>query len=296
MKKIAILLSTYNGKEYIERQITSIYQQSYSDFELYIRDDGSNLAFLEQLRRLQQEYHFVLLEGSNKGFVASFMTLLDAIGNADLYAFADQDDIWLPKKLQCAVDWFEGQNEEVPLLYHSAYDVIDENEHIIDRFYFPDQEYDFRRTITENHYSGFAMVINKKLREYMLQGDTKYIGYHDWWAAMIVHAFGIAHSDPEVMALHRAHGNNVTTFNFKTRIQWLCKTLSEQSELDERAKEFERCFGEKLDQWNRGILAMFTANKYSFCNALKKACYPKRWRPIISSELTIRFLMLIGKI
>ena len=296
MKKVAVLLSAYNGAEYIEEQIRSICQQSYPECHLYVRDDGSDRTFVGQLKELQKQYAFTLLEGENIGFVASFMTLLQQVTDADLYAFADQDDIWLPDKIQKAVTWFDTcEDSRKPLLYHSAYDVVDGEGKVVDHFYFGEEGYDFRRSITENHYSGFSMVVNAAMREYMLKGQWNQIGYHDWWAAMIVHAFGMSYSDSEVLALHRAHGDNVTTFNMRTRIQWLHRTLTEESELRKRAVEFERCFGEQLSKPDKKILRLFTDKHYNILHACKKCFYPKRWRPILSSEIVVRVLMLIGR-
>ena len=140
------------------------------------------------------------------------------------------------------------------------------------------------------------MVINESLREYMLKGDWNKIGYHDWWAAMIVQAFGKSWSDERVTALHRAHGDNVTTFNMKTRLQWLRKTLVEESELHKRAVEFKRCFEKELKDKDKEMIALFSKERYNIWYALKKFFYPKRWRPVLSSEIVMRMLMLVGKV
>lgn len=298
MKKIAVLLSAYNGDEYVEEQIESIYNQKGVDFQLYVRDDGSTGEFVNKLKKLQQKYPFVLIEGENIGFLKSFFVLLDKVTDADLYAFADQDDIWLENKLLTAQNWFlDNEKQGMPQLYHSAYDIIDDkNGRKIGNFYFPNSNYDFRRSITENHYSGFSMVINATLKEYMLQGNWEKIGYHDWWAAMIVQAFGQGYSDNQVLALHRAHGDNVTTFNMWTRLQWLKKSLCEESDIHKRAMEFQRCFGKQITVSDTQILKMFCAKRYHLGYALKKCFYFKRWRPLLSSEIVMRILMLLGKV
>lgn len=302
MAKVAVLLSSYNGEQYIKEQIVSIYNQKYSDFKLYVRDDGSSEISRKLLRELKKEYGFELIEGDNLGFVGSFMWLLRNVKDADYYAFADQDDIWKEGKLGKAVNWFEKSEldglirVDRPALFHSAYDVINDKGTIIDNFFFSEDKYDFRRSITENHYSGFSMVINKSLRNLIIRGDVEKIGYHDWWAAMIVHAFGKAYSDSEVMALHRAHGDNVTTFNMVTRIKWLCKNIKEESDIHKRACEFERCFGERLKDKDRKDIKRFCQVNYNFINSVWKCFYPRRWRSMISSEIIIRLLMLIGRI
>lgn len=302
MKKIAVLLSSYNGEHYIEEQIESIYRQSFKDFQLYIRDDGSNETFRDKLHTLQKKYDFVLYEGDNIGFVGSFMWLLRNVKEADYYAFADQDDIWKEEKLEKAISWFEEGLKtgtvkgSRPALFHSAYEIASDITGKNTIFFFPDKGYDFGRSITENHYSGFSMMINRPLRNFMIRGNDEKIGYHDWWAAMIVQAFGTAHSDDVVMAVHRAHGDNVTTFNLSTRIKWLIRSLKEESDIHKRTVEFNRCFGDRLRSRDKRVLDMFTGGKYNLIYALRKCFYPKRWRPVISSEIVVRLLMLIGRI
>lgn len=297
MDSIAVLLSTYNGADYIERQLKSIFEQTYQNIKVYIRDDGSQEAFVLQLKELQNKYPFVLYTGENMGFLKSFMTLLQMVDDADLYAFADQDDEWLPEKLSVAQEWFSHKkNSEIPMLFHSAYELVDEGGKRKGVFSFENKGYDFRRTITENHYSGFAMVVNKTMREYMLRGDIKEIGYHDWWAAMIAHGLGEGYFDSKIMAKHFSHGDNVTTFNLKTRFGWLFDTLKRESEIRKRAKEFERCFGDTLSDGDKEQLQLFTVSGYHIKSVAEKVFSKKRWRPNLVSEFVMRFLMLIGKI
>lgn len=296
MKKIAILLSAYNGGEYIENQLKSIYGQVYNNIDVYVRDDGSEADFVETLRKLSQQYGFELIEGHNLGFVGSFMELLERVDDADLYSFADQDDIWLPEKLSQAVEWFDANgNEHIPQLYHGAYEVISDNRQS-DRFYYSEKGYGFRRSITENHYSGFAMVINRKLREYMLRGNYDKIGYHDWWAGMIAKALGEAYSDNRIIAKHISHGDNLTTFNLGTRLRWLRDNLINESDIHKRCIEFKSCFDKELSDDNRKTLDMFCGERYNLLTSIKKSIYPARWRPVWSSEIVIRMLMLVGRV
>ena len=297
MSQVGIIMSTYNGGEYIEEQIKSIYEQSFRDFTLYVRDDGStDIDFVKKLQQLQARYGFQLFLEENIGFLRSFMKLLQET-TEELIAFADQDDIWLENKLLHGVEWFRYNNKcDVPILFHSAYDYVDNHDNIVGHFYFSNEHYDFRRSITENHYSGFSMLINCKLREMMLQGDVDGIDYHDWWAAMIVQAFGIGYSDKVVGALHRVHGENVTMFNMKTRIKWLKDCFVNESGIHLRAIEFKRCFGELLSAMDAEMLDIFAFSHYNFIYAIKKCFYLKRWRPMLSSEIMMRLLMLIGKV
>ena len=300
MKKTAILMSAYNGGAYIEEQIRSICQQEQEGCVLYIRDDGSKKTFVTQLRQLQKQYGFVLYEGANMGFLASFFWLLQKVGDADYYAFADQDDVWYPQKMQRAVNWLSKQekiqNQSIPLLYHCAYEVKNAAGEITQKFCFSEKGYDFRRSLTENHYSGFAMVVNRRMRAVMLKADVQQLDYHDWWAANIAHGIGKAYFDPYVGAAHRAHEKNVTKITMKSRFHWLSQNLHTESAIKKRAQELERVSGAQLSAADRKVLHWFTDEKYHLGHALRKCFYPKRWRPVLSSELVLRFLMLLGRV
>lgn len=299
MKKVAILMSTYNGDAYIEEQLKSIYAQEYPNFILYIRDDGSKAEFIEKLEELQKQYGFILYKGENIGFLESFYWLLREVDNADFYSFADQDDIWYPEKIGKAVTWLavnENKTPQLPLLYHCTYEIRNADGEVVEHFYFPENNYDFRRSLTENHYSGFAMVINRKMRECMLLGDVKQLDYHDWWAANIAHGFGKSYFDKYVGAAHCAHENNVTKITFGRKLKWLFRSLKQEAAIHKRAVEFQRLFSKELSLEDQKVLNLFVDKKYHLGHALKKCFYSKRWRPNISSEITMRFLMLVGKI
>ena len=72
-KKVNVLLSAYNGEKYIKEQIDSILNQSYSNVELYVRDDGSKDGTLAIVREYEEKGLLHLEAGENVGFVKSFV-------------------------------------------------------------------------------------------------------------------------------------------------------------------------------------------------------------------------------
>mgnify|MGYP005989581879 CR=1 FL=1 len=50
MKKISILISTFNGKKYIKEQLDSLLNQTYKNIEIIVRDDGSSDNTIEILK------------------------------------------------------------------------------------------------------------------------------------------------------------------------------------------------------------------------------------------------------
>ncbi len=296
MGKVAVLLSSYNGAAYIEKQIESIMNQDYEEFQLYIRDDGSETMFVNRLTDLQKKYGFELFIGENVGFLNSFYWLLEHVDDADYYAFSDQDDIWFSDKLSKGIEWLKCQDSRVPLLYHGAYEIQNTQGTKKGLFQYPDEGYDFRRSITENHYSGFAMIVNKTMRNYMLRADLQNLVYHDWWAANIALSMGKAHFSQEICAIHRDHGDNVTKITWKKRFLWFWESLQQESEIKKRMQEFDRLFGDQISLENKKILMWFAFSKYHFKYAISKAFYYKRWRPDMMSEISIRILMLLGRV
>ncbi|MBO4456712.1 MAG: glycosyltransferase [Butyrivibrio sp.] len=122
---IAVLLSSYNGEKYIETQLDSIISQKVdAKVEIIVRDDGSTDGTVGILRRYEEENdNITVIEGSNIGFIKSFFTLIKEAPEADYYALSDQDDKWLPDKLQCAMTAIikeEAAHPRLPILYGSS--------------------------------------------------------------------------------------------------------------------------------------------------------------------------------
>lgn len=94
--KVIVLMSTYNGEKYLKEQIDSILNQVKVEVFLMIRDDGSSdntIAILKEYER--QNRNIKIIKGKNIGVGNSFMQLLYNSAEAEYYAFADQDDVWV---------------------------------------------------------------------------------------------------------------------------------------------------------------------------------------------------------
>ena len=90
MKKVIILLSTYNGQNYIEEQIESLLKQTYNNIEIFIRDDGSKDNTITILKKYEKKYNYINVEyGNNIGFYKSFLWLLNNAHKGDYYSFCD---------------------------------------------------------------------------------------------------------------------------------------------------------------------------------------------------------------
>ena len=99
---IDILMATHNGEEYIGQQLDSIFAQTNQDWQLLCRDDGSNDSTVSIVTQYMTRHPGrIKLLSDNKGRLGvglNFGELLEH-SNADYIMFADQDDVWLPEKI-----------------------------------------------------------------------------------------------------------------------------------------------------------------------------------------------------
>ncbi len=288
-------MSAYNGEKYIEEQLKSLLAQAYPHIEIYVRDDGSTDGTAAILKEYEARGQITFLQGENIGFCASFFALLAAAEQGDYWSFCDQDDIWFPGKVGAAIDWLNAQNGDGPLLYHSAFEMVDAEGNPLGKFAPPPYPFDFRTCMTGTLFLGFSTVINRPLRDAMLRCDPRECDAHDWLAGTVALAFGRAHLDMEIRATYRRLVESVSGSSFKRRVSWLLASMR-QSNVKRRNREFSRVFASELDEEKSRVMRLFGGKTCSLAASLKKAFYPKRWRPSISSELSIRFLMLIGKV
>ncbi len=297
-KQVNVLISTYNGEKYIVDQIDSIKNQTYDNIKIYVRDDGSTDSTKVILRDLYNKGEITLIEGNNVKWGKSFMTLLEKSNDGDFWAFCDQDDVWLPNKIQWAVEWLDCQQKETPCLFHSAYYLMDESlENIIGQYSVPNYKFDFRRSLTDCLYQGFSIVINKSMRELMLRANIDNISSHDWWACLLVTQFGISKFDSRIASYHRRLENSMSGGGMKGKIKWFKNVLmNKNSDINNVAKEYIRVFGSRTNKKDLDLVKLFDIDHYSLVKSLKKAFYPQRWRSNVISEISIRLLMLMGRI
>lgn len=294
--KVNIVISTYNGENYIREQIDSLLKQEYPNLQIYIRDDGSKDNTVSILKEYEQKGKISLIIGENLGFCGSFMELIKIATDGEYWSFCDQDDIWYPKKISRAVECLIEEDQSIPLLYHSASEMIDVNGESLGILTVLPEANNFRRNLTGTFGVGFSMVINKRLRDEMLKCDYKKVFSHDWLAGAIAEGFGKVIVDEEVLAKYRRLDVSVSRSTFGKRIKWFKEMLSGEGEVKSRNLEYSRCFYNQLSMENKKWMDLFSNERYSLKNAIIKTFYPKRWRPTLSSEVAMRLLMIMGKV
>lgn len=270
MKRIKIMMSSYNGEKYIEEQIKSILTQENVQVELFIRDDGSKdstVKIIEKLSSLYPNIHLYAFD--NKGPSDSFMELLythEGEKKYDYYAFSDQDDIWQKDKLNRAVTFLE--NEIKPALYYSALLTFQEKTGE-QRLIVNEREYSFVETFFQSHYPGCTMVMNAAGME-LIHSITKpaVTVMHDLF---LVQVFMGTDSkiiyDKESRINYRIHGSNVSVKkdSFIGEIKRYKKIFDKQKGLRlASAMAYKEVMNKLLSQDKLGVLDIITKYKGSF--------------------------------
>lgn len=298
--RVAVIMSTYNGKKYLKEQLDSILRQTYPDIDIYIRDDGSQDNTIRILHEYTKKHKNIRIEkGDNLGFTRSFMRALEAVDGYDYYAFCDQDDVWLEFKIERAVMKLDGvEDQSRPVIYFSNYDFYDAEMNLVSHFKGYSSPPSFQNALMESRALGACTVINSKARELMLKEKSDICG-HDWWAYIICAGLGEVIYDPIVTMKYRRDGNNASVGgkSFLGLQIYRVKTFlfGEYPKRIKRQNEnFARLFRADLSKQDQAVLASFIGRN-NLEKIVKKTFYPRRYRQSLVDEILLRFLLLIGK-
>ncbi|MCC9963834.1 glycosyltransferase family 2 protein, partial [Streptococcus agalactiae] len=209
-----ILMATYNGEKFLAQQIESIQKQTFKEWNLLIRDDGSSDKTCDIIRNFTAKDSRIRFinenEHHNLGVIKSFFTLVN-YEVADFYFFSDQDDVWLPEKLSVSLEAAKHKASDVPLLVYTDLKVVNQELNILQDSMIRAQSHHANTTLlpelTENTVTGGTMMINHALAEKWFTPND--ILMHDWFLALLAASLGeIIYLDLPTQ-LYRQHDNNV---------------------------------------------------------------------------------------
>ena len=248
--KVCILLSTYNGAKYLEEQLESLLKQKNVDVDILVRDDGSTDSTCDILDKWQSKGLLRWYSGPNKGFALSFMDLVQSSGDYDFYAFCDQDDIWLPNKLDVAIKSLSTlQNPNKLYCSNTFYYKDGKNLGLIKKFRPKSNIY---TSLIQNIATGCTIVFNRNLKDVILDKIPEYIIAHDFWFYQIAVIFGEVFYDEDSYILYRQHANNQIGSKSGLYEKWKRRVISffSSKKKDVRslqAKELLKFYSGKID-------------------------------------------------
>jgi glycosyltransferase involved in cell wall biosynthesis len=220
--KVVILLGTYNGAEFLPEQLQSYRDQSHSNWELVVSDDGSTdqtIGLIEAFAKLVPQ-RVTLRQGPRQEFWKNFLSMVQFSDiEGDFFAYSDQDDIWFAEKLAKAVAWLATVPEHLPALYSTRTALIARDGKLLGYSPLFMRPGSFQNALVQNIGGGNTMVFNRaaKLALAAAPENISLIS-HDWWTYQVVAGIGgVTHYDPWPSVKYRQHGENLIGSNVGLR-------------------------------------------------------------------------------
>lgn len=212
MGKISVCMATYNGEQYIQQQLTSILTQLKENDEIIISDDGSTDKTLEIIHSINDKrikvYHHIKTKQS---FILDYTTRnyehALSLATGDIIFLADQDDVWLPGK----VERMSKELEKVMLTISDCF-VSDNNLNIINKSYFEmiNIHLGAWKNIIRQTMLGCCMAFRRELLTKALPFPPTKVGHDLWLVIVASHYYKVSRIN-ETLSIYRRHHSTVTS-------------------------------------------------------------------------------------
>lgn len=292
---VTVLLCTYNGAAYVRAQLQSILDQTVQDLHVVVSDDGSTdetLSIVEAMAATHPGRITILRQNPPTGSAQRhFLKLLveRAYDMADYIMLSDQDDVWLPKKVEKTLARMQADEAacraageaNASILVHCDSRIVDRALREIAPSFVAYQKMtpsrcQLQQLLVQNNVVGGAIMMNRALAERITEIPAHCV-MHDQWIALVASAFGHIDFVPESLYLYRQHGDNVLGAGKGSRIMEILgrfgigrkdgKTKAEMDahsqnvyrEMFLQAECFRSCFDAELSVQQKQLLDEFTA-------------------------------------
>jgi rhamnosyltransferase len=211
---VTILLSTFDGSAWLPELLASLGEQSHNDWSLLVRDDGSHdgtVSLLEAAASNDDRFRLLSDDLGNLGPASSFMELLRHVPSG-MFAFCDQDDVWLPHKLEASI---EALGDAPLAAVFTDAEVTDADGRVISTSAFADRgvrgDVPFGHLLINNAAIGATLLGTAELaRAAVALADHRPVLMHDWWVALVAGHQGSLVRLPSATVRWRRHGSTVT--------------------------------------------------------------------------------------
>lgn len=309
--RISVAMASYNGAKYIREQIESIANQTVKPDELVISDDCSTDNTIRSIKEVTDNSGLnvrLICNKHNLGFSKNFSQALENT-TGDIVFLSDQDDVWLPIKIEKCIDFFD-KNSRIQFLLHDS-KVVDENLNSIgfNKYNWnPRIRNNVKYNIINNGVFGNCCVVRKEFLKNVLPVPD--IFCHDEWLGKVAFQFGLMGVISDTLILYRRHSSTVSLGTPSKNIIYRIlsrKIKSLFNDINPIYLKYEKekiylDFLNSLDKEN--LLAFIPLNKLE--NQIKKSEYlcnlfelrlktlslpiPQRYLNIIRNVYTLKYL------
>ena len=210
MKKVSVVICTYNGERYLREQLDSILAQTYPVFEVVVQDDCSTdgtVEIVQQYVDRDPRIKLFRLERNSGAGVCRNRSIQEAQGR--FIAFCDSDDCWKPEKLERQLAFMEKMN---CALSYTAYMTCDENSHIMGIVVGRKKETFFSMTCDDGIGCLTAIYDTQKVGKIFMPDLRK---RQDWglWLK-VLEKCRVAYGMKDPLAVYRIHSTSISRNKF----------------------------------------------------------------------------------
>ncbi|WP_343079913.1 glycosyltransferase family 2 protein [Ostreiculturibacter nitratireducens] len=212
---VHILMCTRNGARFLEEQLASFLTQSHADWSLWVSDDGSDdatLTILEDFRSANPSRAVHVFSGPGRGSGANFLSLLGTNGPpAGHVALSDQDDVWLPDRLERALDRLALCRLGAPAIYGGTTIEVRADLTRLPSVRRRRKTPSFANALIQNTLPGNTILMNPRAYSLVREAARKAaeVPHHDWWLYALMTGIGAEITfDDKPTVLYRQHGGN----------------------------------------------------------------------------------------
>ncbi|MES2427330.1 MAG: glycosyltransferase [Bacteroidota bacterium] len=215
--KISVVMTTYNGENYLEQQIKSILNQTLIPAELIVCDDGSTdntITILEKYKKQGQLYYVV--NPQRLGLIDNFKKTVSLAAKGNYIALSDQDDEWMPDKLEKSAALLATiDSPQYPCMVYTDLLFVDKNENILNTSFRNELGQDkychnLQTLLFGNFVNGCTVLMNQALSKLFVDIPNNVRLNHDGWIALVAFTFGKAATINAPLVRYKKHSANLS--------------------------------------------------------------------------------------
>lgn len=228
--QVSVILTTYNRKELLRQTIESILSQTYQDFELLIVDNFSDYDFYGLIDSFNSD-KIHAFQNANNGIIAVNRNFAIKKARGRYIAFCDDDDLWMPNKLELQVNFME-THKEIDIVGTAIIFFGDDIEKDIVRYYKYSSKYDY---FCRNYLTPSTVMV-KNTNDICFNESPDFNCAEDWtlWMTLYIKGYQL-YQMPEPLVKYRLSSMNLTKKNKANRylresriLRYLKKTYGDQ--------------------------------------------------------------------
>jgi glycosyltransferase involved in cell wall biosynthesis len=298
---VSVVLSTYNGSAFIADQLASLASQTRRPDRLVLRDDGStddSVLCVENWARAEMIELQNVSARERLGPARSFLTALKAAAPADVFLFCDQDDVWLPDKIERAVREIINKDSSQPYMVATRLLIVDAELQPIGLSPIP-QNLSFGSAVCESVVTGCTLAFNDALRQLLVREIPLKFEMHDWWCYMLASGSGQVSFDAKPSIKYRQHHGNAVGIGpdgFKLAFARILRFIGSNSSVrSEQLIEFARLHASDIHPDANELLHQLISAKQSLPLRLRAALKSTIQRQSRARELATRIALITNR-